>query len=179
MKGDYKEYKTQTTITSWETLKSNHPQIASSIGYWKYRRFLSDMSDMILEEIIKTPLGFELPLKMGVFQLVGYKPFKNRPAGSPVRTEGYVYKMCLHIGQKRTNISNYDYFKFETSKVCKTYLRSLIKLDKFFQWVKVDRYVDIKHLRDIEVDVLQRARHNRLVKYYKSKMEKEKEQENG
>lgn len=151
MKGDYLAYKTRTYMNAWNTLQIDNPEIAKKIGYWNFRKLLSDMSDKIIESVLEKE-AFELPEKLGTLIILGI-PVDKKPIGlkygniSLVRTENVVYSLRWLRNQKHSNIPNFYYFNFKTSILVRKIITQYIREDKFLKWLILSSFKQIKHIK--------------------------------
>ena len=152
MKGDYSLYKTRSYANAWESLKENNPEIATKLGYWGFRKMLSDTSDIILEEVLTSRDGFDLPENLGKLQMIGVKITKKTKGLqyrklSLMRTENVVYSLRWLKNQKHSNVNNIYYFNFKTSILVRKVITEYIRKDKFLKWLVLEHFHQIRHLK--------------------------------
>lgn len=151
MKGDYLAYKTRTYFNAWETLKIKNPNLAEKIGYWNFRKLLSDISDKIIESVLNEE-PFELPERLGTLIIIGI-PVDKKPMGlkygniSMVRTENVVYSLRWLRNQKHSNVPNFYYFNFKTSILVRKLIIDYIRKDKFLNWLILPSFKQIRHIK--------------------------------
>lgn len=141
MKGDYLQYKTIISHETWRSFSSKYPDCKElGLDYWTIRRLLSDLSDMIIEEVINNSLGFELPYRCGTLKMVGHPmekrtEFYKRKKMDYARTDGHVYTMRWITKGAKMKLKRL--YKFKTAKLIQKELTKAIREDKFFNWVTI------------------------------------------
>lgn len=134
-------FKYRTQVESYKHYIENSKSVENGekpLTYWEYRKVLSKLSDLILEEVLNNSMGFKLPLNLGTLIIIGRKARKNIPIRKCyyklTLTEGYIYG--LHWIYHK--VPNGWLIKYETPKLFKNVIIKAIKNDKFFKWIKFD-----------------------------------------
>jgi len=150
MKGDYDFYKTRVIMTAFNRLKEEHPELINRIGFWNYRKIMTEFNELMLEEVFNNVQGFELPFSFGRLIMVGFKIKKKTPYVEHSkkhlhlsRTENYVYRLVWLLHQDSAHIPHVEFWNFRTEKLVAGKIVKRIKEDRFFHWIKMNSTKDI------------------------------------
>jgi hypothetical protein len=152
MKGDYRKYKAQCKQGYYQIYKDQYKDSPDKLEYWDYRKFLQIVSEEIFNATVNNPDGFQLPLHLGFYKMVGAKLRKPSKASRKIKlqyyflgaTENYIYSLRWYEG---FGVKNSHFFKFKTGKLFKSKIYKLIKEEKYLNWIRVDSQIDASKLK--------------------------------
>lgn len=146
--GTYLKYKRIVSIETWQVYHAKYPK---GLNYWTFRKLLSDITDLMVEEIINNPLGFVLPHKFGVIRMIGFK--MNSTGGTRklrkiefARTNNYIYQMVWLRHKYKVRVKYLELFNFSTARLIRSYITQCIREDKFYNWMKLDSWDQVSKM---------------------------------
>lgn len=147
--GDYLKYKITVSHLCWRAVQEKYPNHKElGLDYWTVRKILSDLGDLIVEEVYDNPEGFALPYTLGTLMMIG-RPTKTRlkyrnKRIDYARTGNVIYGMYWLTSKSK--VKKINFYKFKTAKLVQRDITRVIRNDRFFKWLVVPEKRNITRL---------------------------------
>lgn len=156
----YNEYKITVSHQAWKEFQKKYPKSKElGIDYWKFRRILSTLREVVEDEVLGNTDGVQLPMTLGRLRIAGFKVHKppKHCKLQLARTDHRYYKLEWDIKFQRFKLRALQCYDSITAKLFKVKLIQWIKSDNFFHWTIYADYTDRRKWKNPNTDKLKQT----------------------